>query len=58
MSIKHGITVCFLSNRVHPLIEGGAVPFAPPHPRRTAFKKFRPELHRRIWNALQSQGIV
>lgn len=56
MAIEEGITVCFLSNRVHPHIEGGAVPYAPPHPRLLAFKKFRPELHRRIWTTLKNNG--
>ena len=58
MAIKEGITVCFLSNRIHPLVEGGATPYAPPHPRLLAFKKFRPELHRRIWRILVQQGFV
>lgn len=58
LAIKEGLTVCFLSNRVHPLIEGGAVPFAPPHPRLLAYKKFRPELHRRIWKTLEKYGIL
>ena len=58
IAIEEGITVTFLSNRVHPIIEGGAVPYAPPHPRYVAFKQFRPELHRRIWTALRKQGIL
>lgn len=42
------LAVCFLSNRVHPIVEGGSIPNAPQHPRLKAFKQMRQELHRRI----------
>ena len=46
------IVVAFLTNRVHPLVEGGSVPSAPVSPRYQAFKDLRPELHTRILTAL------
>jgi len=42
---RQDIVVAFCSNRVHPQIEGGAVPNAPIHPRYAAFKALRPVLH-------------
>jgi len=58
IAIEEKICVTFLSNRVHPLVEGGSTPFAPLHPRYKAFKEFRPKLHHHIWTALQKQGYV
>lgn len=50
---RQGVVVALASNRVHPLIEGGAVPDAPIHPRYTAFRQLRPAVHTAIINALE-----
>jgi len=49
---RQDIVVAFCSNRVHPEIEGGAVPDAPIHPRYAAFRALRPVLHSVIVEAL------
>jgi CubicO group peptidase (beta-lactamase class C family) len=49
---RRRLVVAFLANRVHPLVEGGSVPYAPISPRYQAFKELRPELHTRILDAL------
>ena len=41
-----------LTNRVHPEIEGGAVPDAPMHPRYRAFRELRKTVHTEIARAL------
>jgi hypothetical protein len=46
--------VAITSNRVHPLIEGGAVPDAPLHPRYAAFKRLRPMVHTAVIEALEA----
>jgi serine-type D-Ala-D-Ala carboxypeptidase len=48
------LVAVFLSNRIHPIVEGGSIPNAPIHPRYRAFKAFRPMLHRKIFQAIQS----
>ncbi len=53
---RQGVVVAVLANRVHPLVEGGAVPHAPLHPRYANFKNFRPAVHTAIVDALQQQG--
>ena len=53
---RQGIVVAMLSNRVHPEIEGGAVPGAPVTPRLAAFRAFRPALHTAIVDALEADG--
>ena len=58
IAVEEKICVTFLSNRVHPLVEGGSTPFAPLHPRYKAFKEFRPKLHHHIWTTLQKMGYV
>ena len=50
---RQGVVVAMASNRVHPLIEGGAVPDAPIHPRYTAFRRLRPAVHTAIIDALE-----
>ncbi len=45
MAPDEGVVVSVVSNRVHPEIEGGAVPDAPIHPRYAAFRALRPALH-------------
>jgi CubicO group peptidase (beta-lactamase class C family) len=50
---RQGVVVSIASNRVHPLIEGGAVPDAPIHPRYTAFRGLRPAVHTAIIEALE-----
>jgi CubicO group peptidase (beta-lactamase class C family) len=49
---ERGIVVAFLANRVHPLVEGGSVPWAPVTARYQAFKDLRPALHTSILTAL------
>ena len=47
------LIVGFASNRVHPNVEGGAVPFAKTGPKTKAFRAFRPRLHQTILEILQ-----
>jgi len=44
--------VAIVSNRIHPYIEGGAVPDAPIHPRYAAFRRLRPAVHTAVIEAL------
>ena len=53
---RQGVVVAFLSNRVHPEIEGGAVPDAPEAARYAAFRRLRPALHTAIVDALDGLG--
>lgn len=46
------LVVGFASNRVHPHIEGGALPGVPLGPKTKAFRAFRPKLHAAIISAL------
>jgi CubicO group peptidase (beta-lactamase class C family) len=49
---KQDVIVTFCSNRIHPEIEGGAVPDAPAHPRYTAFRALRQAIHTVIIKSL------
>jgi serine-type D-Ala-D-Ala carboxypeptidase len=53
---RQGISVALVSNRVHPEVEGGAVPNAPLTPRIQAFRALRPRLHTAIVDALHRAG--
>ena len=53
---RQGVIVALLTNRVHPVIEGGAVPDAPPHPRALAFKALRPAIHTAAIDILRAAG--
>jgi CubicO group peptidase (beta-lactamase class C family) len=46
------LVVALTTNRLHPEIEGGAVPGAPLHPRYAAFKAARPAIHTAVVEAL------
>ena len=52
MAPKQDIVVTFCSNRIHPEIEGGAVPDAPIQPRYTAFRALRQAIHTMIVKSL------
>ena len=52
MAPQQDCVVALCTNRVHPVIEGGAVPDAPIHPRYAAFRALRPALHTEIVTAL------
>lgn len=56
MAPTQGVAVALLANRVHPNIEGGAVPGAPLHPRYRRFKALRPAVHTAVVQALQAAG--
>lgn len=47
------LIVGFASNRVHPIVEGGALPGVPASPRFKAFQQFRPQLHQAILETLE-----
>jgi CubicO group peptidase (beta-lactamase class C family) len=51
-----GLSVALLANRVHPVVEGGAVPGAPLHPRYAAFKSLRRDIHSAVLRALGLGG--
>ena len=53
---RQGVIVALLTNRVHPVIEGGAVPDAPPHPRALAFRALRPAVHTAVVELLVAAG--
>ena len=53
---RQGVIVALLTNRVHPVIEGGAVPDAPPHPRALAFRALRPAVHTAVVELLAAAG--
>ena len=48
------LVVGFASNRVHPQVEGGALPGVPLGPKTKAFRAFRPKLHETIISTLSS----
>ncbi len=56
MAPRQGVIVAFLANRVHPFVEGGAVPGAPESPRYRAFRALRPRIHEAVIDALTAQG--
>lgn len=49
------LIVAFTSNRVHPHIEGGALPNAITGPKTKAYRAFRPKLHQTI---LETLGLI
>lgn len=53
---EQGVVVALCTNRLHPEIEGGAVPDAPVGPRYAAFKALRPALHTAVIAALEADG--
>ena len=53
---RQGVSVSVLSNRVHPVVEGGSVPGAPLHPRYRRFKAMRPAVHTAVVGALEQLG--
>lgn len=53
---RQGVVVALLTNRVHPVIEGGAVPDAPAHPRAQAFRALRPAVHTAVVELLARAG--
>jgi CubicO group peptidase (beta-lactamase class C family) len=56
MAPRQNLIVSLVSNRVHPDIEGGAVPNAPVHPRYASFKALRPRVHTAVIAALEAAG--
>ncbi len=54
---RQRVVVAFLSNRVHPEIEGGAVPDGQTGPRTAAFKALRPQVHSAVVEGLMAQGL-
>lgn len=54
---RQGVIVAFLANRIHPFVEGGAVPGAPDSPRYRAFRALRPRLHEAVVDALSRAGL-
>ena len=57
MAPRQGVVVALLTNRVHPVIEGGAVPGAPLHPRYRCFKALRPAVHSAVVEVLSGAGL-
>lgn len=53
---RQGIVVALLANRVHPMVEGGAVPGAPDSPRYQAFRALRPRVHEAVIEVLMGTG--
>jgi CubicO group peptidase (beta-lactamase class C family) len=53
---RQGAVVALCTNRVHPVIEGGAVPSAPVSPRLAAFKRLRPAVHTAVVAGLEAEG--
>ncbi len=53
---RQDVIVALVSNRVHPIVEGGSGPDAPIHPRYAAFKVLRPAIHTAVVAALQGAG--
>jgi len=54
---RQGVVVALATNRVHPEVEGGAVPDAPIAPRYAAFRSLRPVLHTAVVDALVAGGV-
>ena len=52
---RQRVVVAFCSNRVHPIVEGGAVPGAT-GPKTIAFRQFRPRLFTAVVDALEAGG--
>ena len=53
---RQGVICALLTNRVHPVIEGGAVPDAPASPRAAAFRALRPAVHAEVLRVLEGAG--
>lgn len=53
---RQRVVVAFLTNRVHPLVEGGSVAGAPDSPRYRSFRALRPRLHTAIVEVLAGLG--
>ena len=53
---RAGLAVALLANRVHPVVEGGAVPDAPPAPRVVAFRAHRPRVFAAVVDGLRATG--
>ena len=51
---EQDVIVAMVSNRVHPVVEGGSVPDAPLHPRYLAFKALRPAVHTAVIETLKA----
>ncbi len=52
ISPNHDLIVGFCSNRVHPTIEGGAIPNATIGPKTKSYRSFRPNLHKLVVHSL------
>lgn len=52
----YDLIAVMLTNRIHPVIEGGAVPNAPIHPRYAAFRTLRQTVHTAIARAVGLAG--
>lgn len=53
---RAGVVVALLTNRVHPVLEGGAVPGAPLARRTAAFRALRPAVHTAVADVLGQDG--
>jgi CubicO group peptidase (beta-lactamase class C family) len=53
---RQDLVVAWTTNRVHPEIEGGAVPDAPMSERHTAFKRLRPKLHTAVVEVMKQSS--
>ncbi len=53
---RQDVIACLCTNRVHPTIEGGALPGQPPGPRTQAFRALRPAVHDAVVDALAASG--
>ncbi len=53
---RQNVVVAWTTNRVHPEIEGGAVPAAPLSDRYVAFRSLRPKVHTAVIEALKAQS--
>ena len=58
MAPRQALVVAFLSNRVHPLVEGGARPPFQDGPRLQAMRRLRPAVHEAIWSWLSVAGEI
>jgi len=53
---RQNLVVAWATNRVHPEIEGGAVPDAPISPRYAAFRQLRPKVHTAVVEAMKQSS--
>ena len=56
LSPGRGLSVALLTHRVHPTVEGGAVPGAAPGPRTLAFRALRPAVMAAVLDGLAALG--